>query len=170
MLPLTAKHRQKIFGAATCVLLFCSVVYVGSGCATTSAGESDPYDESATRVYQEDSERVLELVARALVDIGLSIENAAARQRGSYVVNAYRLARMVEGETTRVASIDVFVEEVGDEGTRVKVVTDKISKTSMIGQSSAHRRDYARRLFRILDDEYSLQAISTGEGQALNGQ
>jgi hypothetical protein len=120
-------------------------------CATTSV--TDPYGETETRVYQAVYNRTVEMAAQAAVDAGLEIEDSGVQSASTYAINAVRLERLSgSNEAIQVAQVEIFVDKLEDGAVRVRIKQRKVTRTSTMGTSSAQQRDYARRIFRRLDE------------------
>lgn len=132
-----------------------------SACATT--GTTDPYGETQTRVYQAVYNRAVEMAAQAAVDAGLEIEDSGVQSASTYVINAVQRERLNgSSEAIQVAQVEIYLDKLEDNAVRVRINQRKVTRTSTMGTSSAQQRDYARRIFRRLDDRMERPAVSDG--------
>ena len=128
-----------------------ATVFLVSACATTST--TDPYGETESRVYQAVYNRAVEMAAQAAVDAGLEVEDSGVQSASTYVINAVQRERLSgSGEAIQVAQVEIYVDKLEDGAVRVRVKQQKVTRTSTMGTSSANQRDYARRIFRRLDE------------------
>jgi hypothetical protein len=128
-----------------------AAVLLVSACASTST--TDPYGETESRVYQAVYNRAVERVAQAAVDAGLEVQDSGVQSGSTYAINAVRLERLNgSSEPIQVAQVEIFVDKLQGGTVRVRVKQRKVTRTSTMGTSSANQRDYARRIFRRLDD------------------
>lgn len=134
-------------------VLILALLLVG-GCAS-SASSSDPYEETAERTYQADFTELVNTVGEVLVEIGLGVEDAGAEDASTYLITASRTERAFGGTAIPVATVYVYVKQNAGGTTSVRVETEKVSRTSMQGQSSSHRTNYARELFEELDEQFA---------------
>lgn len=122
-----------------------------SACATTSP--TDPYGETESRVYQAVYNRAVEMTAAAAVDAGLEVQDSGVQSASTYVINTVRRERLSgSSEPVQVAQVEIYVDKLEGGAVRVRVQQQKVTRTSTMGTSSAPQRDYARRIFRRLDE------------------
>lgn len=140
--------------SAQCVrrVLLVGIVAVFAGaCATTNT--TDPYGETESRVYQAVYNRAVERAAEAAVDAGLEVEDSGVQSASTYVINTVRRERLSgASEPVQVAQVEIYVDKLEGGAVRVRIQQKKITRTSTVGTSSAVQRDYARRIFRRLDE------------------
>jgi len=143
-----------------CLAIATAMVLLVSACASTST--TDPYGETESRVYQAEYNRAVEMAARAAVDAGLEVQDSGVQSGSTYAINAARLERLNgSSEPIQVAQVEIFVDKLQDGAVRVRVNQRKVTRTSTMGTSSANQRDYARRIFRRLDER--MQQVTSPE-------
>jgi len=143
-----------------CLAIATAMVLLVSACASTST--TDPYGETESRVYQAEYNRAVEMAARAAVDAGLEVQDSGVQSGSTYAINAVRRERLSgSSEPIQVAQVEIFVDKLQDGAVRVRVNQRKVTRTSTMGTSSANQRDYARRIFRRLDER--MQQVTSPE-------
>jgi len=143
-----------------CFAVVSTVVLLVSACAST--GITDPYGETESRVYQAVYNRAVEMAARAAVDSGLEVQDSGVQSGSTYAINAARLERLNgSSEPIQVAQVEILVDKLQGGVVRVRVMQRKLTRTSTMGTSSANQRDYARRIFRRLDER--MQQVTSPE-------
>ena len=127
-------------------------VLLVSACATT--GTTDPYGETESRVYQAVYNRAVEMAAQAAVDAGLEVQDSGVQSASTYVINAVQRERLSgSSEPIQVAQVEIYVDKLEGGAVRVRVQQRKVTRTSTMGTSSSNQRNYARRIFRRLDEQ-----------------
>lgn len=121
---------------------------------TPASDLRDPYGERESRTYCVDYSSVVEETAEAIVAVGLGIESAAAEGDSTYVITATRKERFGRNGPITVSRVHVYVVRLSTARARVRVETEKITRTSMVGQSSNQRPEYARRIFKQLERRF----------------
>lgn len=135
-------------------VLLLAVLSLAMACTSSSAVQGGG-DESS-RTYTSNYKQAVETVARAVQDVGLSLESTSSLTDSSYVINAVRVKRVAgASDPVPVAQLKVFVSKLSGGEVQVQIDQERMSRPYARGNTAGNssiRRDYKEMVFGELDD------------------
>ena len=128
--------------AAVCVVVF-------GACASSNMMGSG----SNTKTYTADINTVIEAATAVFVENNLDIEDKAWTSDSSYVITGYIKSALVRirGEAVPVNAVKLFVDQINDQQTRVRIETSAREVHAMASSADRRSAEEAQWFFARLD-------------------